>query len=55
MNDNAAVEHVQINRKTFNSFISYQIVKFRQGLEVQEHRGCNGRQKKNQLWQTCTE
>ena len=43
MNDNAAVKDVQINRKTLNSFITYQIVKFRQGLDVQEHRGGNGR------------
>ena len=43
MNDNAVVKDVQINRKTLNSFITYQIVKFRQGLDVQEHRGGNGR------------
>ena len=43
MNDDAAVKDVQINRKTLNSFIKYQIVKFTQGLDVQEHRGGNGR------------
>ena len=43
MNDNAVVNDIQINRKTLNSFITYKIVKFRQGLDVQEHRGGNGR------------
>ena len=39
MNDNATVKDVQINQKTLNRFITYQIVKFRQGLDVLEHRG----------------
>ena len=43
MIDNAAVKDVQINRKTLNSFITYQIVKFRQGLDVLVHRRGNGR------------
>ena len=43
MNDNAVVKDVQINQKTLIRFITYQIVKFRQGLDVQEHRGGNGR------------
>ena len=34
--DNAVVKDDQINRKTLNSFITYQIVKFRQSLDVQE-------------------
>ena len=45
MNDNTAVKDVQTNRKTLNSFIAQQIVKFRQGLDVQERgEACAGPQ-----------
>jgi len=52
INDNAAVEDVQISHKTLNSFITNKIFKFRQNLDVQEHRGGNGRQKKNNSGKT---
>ena len=43
MNGNAVVKDVQKNRKKLNSFILYQTVKFRQGLDVKDHREGNSR------------